>query len=89
MVRRHGLDLAGDGFQRHRLGEFAAGGDHHTILPLLDQIGGGGAQAGGEQAVGGGGRAAALQVAEDGDAGFQAGQQFQLLGQAQRAFGVT
>ena len=55
----------------------------------MNQIGGGRAETRGEQAVGGGGRAAALQVAEDGRARFQAGEQFELMRQTQGAFGIN
>ncbi len=88
MILRHQLDLAGHVFQGNRLAGFAPGRDHDAVSALLEQIGGGGAQAGGEQAVGGGGGAASLQVSQDGDPGFQAGEFLQLVGQAQGALGV-
>jgi len=45
-------------------------------------MGAGRAQACGEEAVGAGGGAAALHVAENGDAGFELGELFELLGEA-------
>jgi len=88
VVGGDGFDLPGDVFQFYRLGAVSLGGNHDAILALIDQVGAGGSQPGGQQTVGRGGDAAALQVPEDGDAGFQPGQQFELFGETHRFFCV-
>ncbi len=88
MVDGHGLDLARHVFQFDRACGVAVRGDHDAVLAPGDEVGGGGAEPGGPDAVGGGGRAATLQMAEDGDAGIEAGELFELLGEDQGAVGV-
>ncbi len=88
MVKRHGFAFAGDLFQRDGLSAFAPGGDHHTILTLVDEFGAGGAQARGQETIHGRGRAAALDIAQYGNAGLEVGEVFKLMGQSQRIAGV-
>src|SRR5262249_32626190 len=83
MIQGDGFASAGDFSQWHCFGAVAPGGDHDTEDAFIDQIGTGGAEAGGEEAISGGGGAAALDVAEDRDSGFQVGEGFEMFGQAQ------
>ena len=88
MAGRDDFALAGDFFQRHGFRAVAASGHHHAGYVFVDQIGARAAQPGGEQAVGGRGRAAALDVAENRDAGFEVREFLKLPGEAHGVAGV-
>jgi hypothetical protein len=88
VVQRYGFHLAGHFFEFHRTRALAFRRDHEAVVSLCDQVGAGGAEACRQQAVPGGRGAAALYVAEDRDAGFEAGQGFEAFGEAQGAVRV-
>ncbi len=88
MVQRDRLASAGGLFERNGFGAVAADADHDAINAAVDEVGGGGTEPRGEQPVNGGGRAAALNVAQDGDAGFEAGQFLKLFGKTQGIAGM-
>src|SRR3954468_810229 len=71
-VRGHGLQLRGRLVERDVDDLVAAQRRHAAELPLLDEVGGLEAEAGREHTVPRRRRAAALDVAEDGDAGLVA-----------------
>ena len=82
MVRWDELDLASYINERDWYSDAALNGDHHAETFLFEEFDALGSKLGGQQAVGGGWRATALDVSENGDAGFEIGEGFQLLGQA-------
>src|SRR3954462_12055648 len=71
--RVHRLQLRGCLAERHRDDLVSSQRRHLSELALVDHVGGLHAEAGGEDAVEGGRSAAALDVAEDRDAGLVAG----------------
>jgi len=89
MIGRDAFAFAGDFFQRHRFGVIAARGHHHAVVFVVDEVGGGAAQARGQYAVRGAGCAAALDVAENGHAGFKLGEFLQMLGQPHSVAGMA
>ena len=89
MVEGNVAAFAGDFLQRHEFGAFAARGDHDAEGSLVDGVRARGPEPRGEEAVHGGGRAAALDVAEDGDAGFEVGEFLKLMREAQGVAAVA
>src|SRR5690242_7967682 len=74
-----GLELADRVVDRDPLDALTAERDHGAEVAVVHRVDGGDAEAGGEDAVVRGGRAAAQDVAEDGDAGLEAGATLDLL----------
>ena len=79
VIRGHKFLLSGNIFQRYGNCVFATSGDHDATDAFIDQACAGGTQACGQQSICCGRCAAALQVAKNAGAGFEAGQLFQLV----------
>lgn len=82
VVGGDGTGFAGDLFEGDGFTAIAFDGDHGIEVPVGEQLAGHGPEAGTEEAVEGGGRATPLDMAQRGDAGFDAGERLQFAGDA-------
>ena len=80
MIWRHQFFVTGNFDQWHGYGNFSVGRHHDAILFLCYKVGTGSTKPGGQQPISSRWRAAALQMTEDGDPGFESSQFFQLSG---------